>query len=499
MKLYRILALAIPLALSSCLNDRTTEATNPISEITIVEGSIKSQYDIKRDSTLVIAPEIEQSNVQKPLTYSWEVDGQVYSQDATLTYTGKSYGSYACRLVVANEDGKAFFPFTLNVNTIYEEGITIISKTPEGKSRLSFMLTNPDGTDSGVFYDYDCFSKVNSEENFASNVSDMRQCSGNLIIACQGSDSETDCATIYYLNEKTLIVENMLSIPEYSDFKPTKMQMPSTGAEGTTYPILCENGKVYEFSETEGTLIPGVKFQSTYSQSCVSYEKGQNYNLIFWDEDANDLCQISNGYGPYYCSTTYNLEQNEVNNESNYFNGYTFVAMFIPRQTRAQQAIDAGEIVVIVKKSGIHYAVRLHANFWVYNSENATTILSDGEGFGSTGIGVKLTTQSPCVANQTYNTLLFSDGKTNNVYRWNYTNITPLANAKSIAAVGSDKAVITGMEISNDHKRTYVAYYEPDEAGLNGHVTVLDTNTGDNLAQYDNVCYRPVKIMYKKK
>ena len=153
MKIYRILALAIPLALSSCLNDRTTEATNPISEITIVEGSIKSQYDIKRDSTLVIAPEIEQSYKEKPLTYSWEIDGQVYSQDATLTYTGKSYGSYACRLVVANEDGKAFFPFTLNVNTIYEEGITIISKTPEGKSRLSFMLTNPDGTDSGVFYD----------------------------------------------------------------------------------------------------------------------------------------------------------------------------------------------------------------------------------------------------------------------------------------------------------------------------------------------------------
>ena len=500
MKLYRILVLAIPLALSSCLKDRTTEATNPISEITIVEGSIKPQYDIKKDSTLVITPEIEQSNEQKPLTYSWEIDGKEYSNDAILTYIGNDYGSYMCRLVVANEDGKAFFPFTLNVNTMYEEGITIISQKPDGESRLSFMLTNPDGIDSGEFYDYDCFTKVNSEEHFASHVSDIRQCGGNLIISCQGSDSEDDCATIYYLNEKTFVIENILSIPEYPDFKPTKMQMLSRGWEGTTYPILCENGKIYEFSVTEGSLIPGVKFQSQYSQSCALYEKGNSYNLLFWDENANDLCQISTGYGPFYCSPTYNMDQSRFENteKTNFFYGYEFIAMFVPRQTRIQQITDQGEVIVIVKNASGYYTTNIHTNFWVVS--NGENVLSATEILKTGAFSIKLTTQSPCVANQTYNTLLFSDGKNNIVYRWNYTtNTADLWKAEQIATVGSDKAVITSMEISDDHKRTYVAYYEPDEQGLNGHVTVLETNTGKEIVSYHNICYRPVKIMYKKK
>ena len=500
MKIYPILVLAIPMVLSSCLEDRTTEATNPISEIIIVDGSVKSQYDINKNDSLTITPEIVQNNKEKPLSFSWEINGKEYSNDAVFNFIGDALGSYQCRLVVANEDGKAFQPFTLNVNSPYEEGITIISKTPEGESRLSFMLTRPDGTDS-TFYDYDCFTMNNRDETFASNVSDMRQCGSNLLIACQGTGVPGDYATIYYLNEKTFVIENILSVPEYPDFKPTKMQMPSLGWAGTTYPILCENGKIYEFSETEGTLVPGTKLSATYAQSCASYEyeNGNYYNLVFWDEELGALCQIYTGYGPYYCSTTTQLERSKVNETTNYFNGWDFVAMFVPRQTDAQQVTEAGEIVVIVKK-GIEYRkVRLNNNFWVYNEDIQKSVLSDNGGLQPTGFGsIKFSGESPYVANRTYYSLLFSDGTDNKVYKWNYTS-GMLSNAKSIATVGSSNAVITSMEISNDHKRTYVAYYEPDEAGLNGHVTVLDTNTGEIIGQYDNVCYRPVKIMYKKK
>ena len=499
MKIYPILVLSIPMVLSSCLEDHTTEAINPISEITIVDGSVKSQYDINKNDSLTITPEIEQSNEQKPLSFSWEVAGKEYSRDAVFHFTGDALGSYQCRLVVANEDGKAFQPFTLNVNSPYEEGITIISKTPEGESRLSFMLTRPDGTDS-TFYDYDCFTMNNRNEKFVSNVSDMRQCGGNLLIACQGTGVPGDYATIYYLNEKTFVIENILSVPEYPDFKPTKMQMPSSAWEGPTYPILCENGKIYEFSKTEGTLVPDTQLSATYAQSCAFYEYGNYYNLVFWDVELGALCQIYTGYGPFYCSTTDKQERSGVNETTNYFNGWDFVAMFVPRQTDAQQVTEAGEIVVIVKK-GIEYRkVRLNNNFWAYNEDTKQNVLTDNGGLTVTGFGsIKFSGESPCVANRTYYSLLFSDGIDNKVYSWNYTSTGMLSNAKTIATVGSPNAVITSMEISDDHKRTYVAYYEPDEAGLNGHVTVLETNTGKEIAQYDNICYRPVKIMYKKK
>ena len=43
------------------------------------------------------------------------------------------------------------------------------------------------------------------------------------------------------------------------------------------------------------------------------------------------------------------------------------------------------------------------------------------------------------------------------------------------------------------------AFYEPDQEGLNGSVWVFDTDKGTVLEKYDNVCYEPVKMFYKKR
>ena len=63
----------------------------------------------------------------------------------------------------------------------------------------------------------------------------------------------------------------------------------------------------------------------------------------------------------------------------------------------------------------------------------------------------------------------------------------------------SAQAIIGSMELSQDQKELFVAFHEPAESGLNGHVWVYDTQDGALLRKYDNVCYQPVKIMYKKK
>ncbi len=113
------------------------------------------------------------------------------------------------------------------------------------------------------------------------------------------------------------------------------------------------------------------------------------------------------------------------------------------------------------------------------------------------GFSCRLTERTPHVATELYNYLLYGDG--NKVARWIYTQSQMLDNVKICATVGSDRAVITAMELSEDHSETFVAFYEPDEEGLNGHVWVLNTEDGALLRRYDNVCYRPSRIIYKKK
>ena len=104
---------------------------------------------------------------------------------------------------------------------------------------------------------------------------------------------------------------------------------------------------------------------------------------------------------------------------------------------------------------------------------------------------------TPCVANRTYQSLLFADG--NKVRRWYYTSNVHINKADTFDLGLSDDAVITAIEISEDHRKTYIAFYEPNQEDKNGSVWVIGTDTGEVLEKYDNVCYQPVKMIHKKK
>ena len=53
--------------------------------------------------------------------------------------------------------------------------------------------------------------------------------------------------------------------------------------------------------------------------------------------------------------------------------------------------------------------------------------------------------------------------------------------------------------MSLDHKITYVSFYDPQQDGQNGSVWAFDTDTGEVLERYDNICYRPVKMLLKSR
>lgn len=510
MKFKHILPLlALSLLAGSCLSDDTTSADRPLSEITINPTTIQEVYNINKNEVLRISPQISQTNTPKDVTYTWEVDQEVYSHEKDFEYPAKYLGKYLCRLIVENKDGKSFFPFTINVNSPYEEGITVLSKDAEGNSMISFMLTPTDGSERH-FAVGDCFSVNNEDTRFASNAIDMVQSSGSLIVACQGANNwqskphtgiNDDVPTLYYLNEKTLVAENILTVTEYDDFKPTHLIIPSTGASGVAYPVLCENGSIYEFSTTEGAISKPTKLQSNYAQTCAVNDDGGSgwyFDLLFWDKTVGGLCEIYSGYGPYYCGKKYHLLRDECTGDANYFKGNDIVKMVLIDLTDKQRRTERSEILVLTKNAFMTRKTILDTGFWVYDAENGVNVLYDNGGTTTACIGTNIITEdTPCVANKTYYSLLF--GKGNKVMRWNYTTQQTLDKATVLQSFGSSTAVVTDLVLSRDHHTTYVAFYEPEQTGLNGYVYVINTDTGEILERHNNISYRPVRMIYKKK
>ncbi len=489
-----------PLLLTSCFSDDTTEATRELSEITIAEGSVKEVYNVYKNIRLTITPVVTQSGKPLPLSYTWEVGDELVSTDPVLVYPSKELGSFQCRLTVENEDGKTFFPFKINVNTAYEEGLTIVSREPDGKSHLAFMLTPTD--DSPMkFYDYECFSANNEDVSFASNVVDVAHTAGTLAIACQGSGSGKDIPTVYYIHDKTFVVENVLSAPEFPDFIPTKVIIPKVSGM-VAYPILCENGKVYDVSPTEGAVAQPARLHATYAASALSVGESP-YMFLLWDEEVGGLAQLYNSHGPYYCSSEYHLSRTDKNfAEKNYYQGHSFVSMVEVNQTSEQLSVSRPEVLVFTVYDQLVWKMRLAAVYHTIDEDGNYVLLNNG---GMSPCGMEgmfpFSENTPVIANKTYNSLFYADG--NKVRRWYFTSSKMMMTGSDevLLTVGSDNAVITGFEISADHKKTYVAFYEPGQTGKNGSVWVFNTDTGEVLEseKYDNVCYRPMKMIYKRK
>ena len=497
MKIKHFLLLAVAMCCASCFKDNTTLGNGEIAVITIDSVSINEYYDIKKNEVLTITPVIKQSFQDKALTYTWEVDQKVYSNDAALNYKGDKLGVFQCRLVVENEDGKAFYAFKISVNSPYEEGYTLLSCDDNGNSMLSFMLTQYDAGVEPYFEKGDCFTINNPDEVFASGASDIVQCNKNVIISCKGKDE--DSGVIYYLNDKTFVLENKLEAPEYPDFKPVNMVIPGNGLVGNSYPIICENGKVYEFSVTEGAIVQAEKFRYTYSPRTAVYTdiSPNYYSLFIWDKEVGGLSMLYNGYGPFYCGPDYLLERDNCKGAKNYFDGYNFVTMFMPRVPENAKE-EQQTLVVITTNGAMWQKVILNGVFFWDMTDEGKYIVVDNGGKKMAGFSdPHITAETPLVSSRLYYALFFGDG--NKVRRWNYYTSQMLEQSTTHCVVGTENAVVTSMELSRDQEELFVAFYEPDENGLNGHVWVYGTDSGELLRKYDNVSYRPVKIFYKKK
>lgn len=491
------------LLMVSCVDDNTSLGGQPISMIEI--SSISEIYNTEKGELLTITPTVTQSIDGKELSYTWEINQQVYSNDLVLNYLCKEPGSFNARFIVTNEDGSEFFPFIINVNTPYEEGILIISNGEQGESMVSFMQKNPDTGELTSFVEEDCFTLNNPEVHFSTYVSDVTQSNGAVIIACKGDDTAQNPSMIYYINDKTFELENMVNTSEFPDFKPAKMHVCSTGIGGAAYPILTENGDIYEFASTEGTIIKSVsKLPHKYHSSSAFFDSGTGYNFIinFWDIEKDIPVQIRTGYGPYYCITNYADSKNRDNitSQTNPFYGFSLVKMFIPKMTKMQMLTQSPEffVVTINKNTGLMHRTIMPADFWTVNTTDYTSSLIMSEnlkviGFGGVAI---LKEDSPIVASYVFKAAYI--GFKNKLYQWHYTTNMLTAEDKPFTIIGNESSVITSVELSENQKEIYVTAYDPTQQGKNGSFYIVDSETGEILKEYLNIAFKPIKVIYKK-
>jgi len=504
--IYNISLLAVCLCLAGCFKDETTNGDlSRLTEIKIDATTIDSVYNILGNETLVITPAVTQVGKEKALTYTWEVDQKVVCSENTLHYVADELGQFQCRLIVSNEDGKSFFPFVINVNTAYEEGLTVLSTDADGASHLSFMLTPTDGS-TPHFYDEECFSRNNPDIPFAHGAVDMVHTESSLYIMCKGSS--TDAPAIYNLQHKTLKMKNYINVTEFADFQPSLFMLPGKPYPGNHYPILCDNGRTYDFGSENVVGLP-TKLKSTYAQKVLMFDSRSSnyYYSIFWDNEAGALGMLYTGYGPFYASQTYNCSRDSVMqnpSQYNYFADEEFVTMARTYVTADKAASQDPEIVLITKRAvgpliNIKRTV-LNYNFWVRNDEEENVIAVSAPTKVCATLtpaqSMPLDVNTPMTASKTYNCLFYGSG--NSVMRWNY--ISDMLNkSTTLTSVGSADAVVTGLLLSDDQQRLYVSFYNPSESGKNGSVWVLDTDNGQVLSKYDNVCYKPIKMIYKEK
>ena len=503
---YILLALTI-LSFASCYRDESTDATLPIAEILINESNLKKEYNIQKNDTLIIQPVVTQLNDALPLSYKWELDQKVVSEEKDLFYVGNTLGTYNGRLIVENEDGKAFFTFVLNVNSPYESGLTVLSKDTDGHPYIAFMQESLIAGETTNFYDENCLEKNNPTQFFSSNPSDIIHTTGSLIVACQGNDSEEDGASIYFLNEKTFVVENIVESKEYETFKPTRLLTPQGSYDGSAYPVLSADGKMYSLPTYNAVLQPSHKLLSTYAQVGFALGDATYNDIIVWDKEVNGLVCIYNSYGPYYCGEKYLLQRDSLLADEyyeKYFSKLNELCTLTPIHRTAEKEKTSRKELIAIVKAPLHCQKAIFATFFweaITGSYGKYKVLDNGGFTKAASKSYSLINEStPCIANSTYETMLFANG--NKVMRWYYASTAEkyyLENADELLKVGSEDAIITSFEISKDHLKTYVAFYEPNQKGKNGSVWVFETNSGKVIEKHNNVCYQPIKVIYKKK
>lgn len=457
----------------SCYKDKTTEDIHSISDIKIeFKNNNQTQMNIDKNEDLVIDPIITQSKDGMELTYEWQVNYEVVSTEKDLHYTATQLGTFPVRLKVSNKDGSTFKSFKLNVNSPYEEGLVVLGEDDNGEGTLSFMRKfSASEIASGRVEGFatNVFSLNNPDNKIGKGPSDVVRRLNQLFI------SSKDEGKISVINGKTFELESVISAPEFSDFKPLKLNIPETAFASSI--ILNADGQLFTVATRENLILRSTLLQVSGASDPLfgvklafktAFLGTANFtDNYFWDQTHSRLWNF------WY---TKSHSKNELANQD--------LIHFFP----------TNGLVYVLTKDKNEPSKLTKTIFGEYIQEFFADPIDLKEKVVFTNASPTLKESSITLLNEKYLKLVYANDRS--IYNWFYSG-EDIPSSPYITIDGP--GVITSLASNPAGTELYVGVYEEAASGLKGSVLVYNIDNGNLIKRYEGVADKPIKVYYKVK
>lgn len=488
------LALALSLGLFSCYNDNSTEmdySLNDFQKITVQSAEADSTYYYQGDE-IKITPSAT-SEAPSEITYTWSVgeyngDNTIYTDFSTekdLDIVASAIGHYSYRFVATNEYGSTIKYYDVFVNTAFEEGFMVLTRSTDGNTEISFMRTlTPDEEAAGDTKEFihNAFNTVNPEKSLGSNIIDIAKSNGYIYIL----NAEPGKAEVEVVDAKTFQNEMTYGLwTIFPDFDPVRLNCYDLSSSISNFYVHSRNGgcawlipaqlDAFEFVEYPADAkIEWVDFRYSYNTSSY-YAMSSDGLLYYW--------------GFTYVGTSLTKATGNVD----YFQNRDIIAHFIDESTYYGQW---GAFICINKDGDKTVLSKLYAIGKIPGADPMVTAVDTDREL--TENLDKITTETLFHHQDNEICVFFNEG--NDIYKWFYTqNEIPSTPVFSLPE-GEEIKQITSMPYeSGDETELHIYTNNPSRGEMSGSLYIYDVATLTVKEKYEGAFAEPIKGMYKTK
>lgn len=437
-----IIGLVFLTVLHSCFKDDSDLGTKEISEIIFLYDDFEESYSVDKWEVFTLMPEFEQTIPGQELTYEWQINYEVVSTEKELSFEATELGLFPVRLKVTNDDGSGFWNFNLLVNSPYQEGLLVMSKS-EGKSMLSFKRID-DKTNKESEFLTNVYSLNNPDYPIGATPHFIKQHDGMIYV---GTSEPT---SVVRIDERTFEARNILDFPG-----ETPSAAYTSGTLGITF---LGDGIIHDYDTRQNF-----------------FYTVQMYAFLKPDVNISNKAAVVGGDYVYFENT---------HGELVYLNGYDLdVLDTYPNHTLIDVlTIDGGAnalAVLLDNTSGKTVVAR-------YNIGN----MSRASSYDATGTSVDK--DGVFLARKNATNLYYSSG--NKVYAYNY--LAGNFPTDAFVTLNDSNAIIKDMLFDAAEEKLYIAANN-GVGDFSGNVYCFDISTRELLWSEEGLAGDIVQMIYK--
>ena len=490
---YVIIGLMAWLLLYGCIKDESSGFRTEGSPITITTDDTVYYQDF--GTSVLIDPEVTQSQPDLPLVYEWKfiaTDGGASSDslrligtDKVLDYKFPRSGIFRVRLRVENQYGSSFKFFQVHVQAPFEQGILVLSNDQSDVGRLSFLrLKEEDEVLSKKESDFNlnAFKQSNPGVtlhglrdaiiSYISQVSQSETGSGLVV------SSETD-QVLYCLNAQNFLIENQVDVRAYCP------EMYPTTLFGSDYAGISEvlfasndvdgNPDDIGVFEVEGFIArPRPAAYNKFDKAILGIMVIEGWSILNYV-----ACLVDNTH-----SEVHSMENGSVGkwNAGDRFTGeYIVNVSFLG---------TSGCLVFITQDKNDPSKIRIH--------KTIDDQLEFESGIYEYTLAKEMTLTHECqmCSNDKYKHIYYY--KDNKLYRWVYMANEPKLPEKPDFEFADENDEITCIACSPNEEHIYVCVYNPNATTeLKGRLLILNADTLEVEKEYKGISDKALKVMWK--